>query len=204
MRQVLIVLAALLLTACNAVVSTKPLFSAGDARGAPALKPGLWAMIEGTDCAFDPANPPAQWPECADQVVFDGRLMRAPDGDKLPLAYILAKGEPRILQLEMRDQEGPAKPETLYFYLALEAEPGGGAVTRAEAWLVQCGPPPPQGPGGRQNQGLTEHPLPGLEIIDKTCFADRVSEVRHAARESRPWGDHMMLRWVGPAPKPAS
>lgn len=201
MRQALIVLAALLLTACNAVVSTKPLFSDRDARGAPPLKPGVWAMLENANCAFDPADPPAQWPECADPVVFDGRVLRGPEGDKLPMAYLLAKGEPRILQLEMRDQDEPTNPETMYLYLAVEPEPGRGPVTRAKAWLVQCGPPSAAGSGG-QGQGLTEQPLPGLEIIDKTCFADRASEVRNAARESRQWDDHILLRWVGPAPKP--
>ena len=149
MRQALIVLAALLLTACNAVVSTKPLFSDRDARGAPPLKPGVWAMLENANCAFDPANPPAQWPECADPVVFDGRVLRGPEGDKLPMAYLLAKGEPRILQLEMRDQDEPTNLETMYLYLAVEPEPGRGPITRAKAWLVQCGPPSAAGSGGR-------------------------------------------------------
>lgn len=48
MRKLLVLLAALSLTACNAVISEMPLFSARDARGAPVLKPGLWAMIEDT------------------------------------------------------------------------------------------------------------------------------------------------------------
>lgn len=42
MRALLIVLAALGLSACNLVYSEKPLFSAADVRGAPRLRPGVW------------------------------------------------------------------------------------------------------------------------------------------------------------------
>lgn len=197
MRPVLILLAALLLTACNAVVSEKPLFGAADARGAPPLKPGLWAMVENEACAFDPANPPAQWPECADPIVFDGRVMRDPKGEKDPLAYIFAKGDPRILQFAMPDENGSGKI-ALYFYLAVKPEPGRGPVTSARAWLVQCGPQPE----GRPADGneLTDRPLPGLTIKDEACLATRPGPLRNAAKESLAWGKPMRLHWMGPVP----
>ena len=195
-RAFLVLLAALVLTACNAVVSEKPLFS----RGGPQLKPGLWAMIEDAGCAFDPANPPARWPDCAGKAVFDGRDMRNPDGDEA-FGYVFAGGQPRILQLRMSDEEDKAR--ALYFFLALEPAPGGREVTEATAWLVQCGPPPAStDPASRAPPGLTDAPLPGLEIRDKTCFADRASEVRNAARPSRAWGEPMRFVWVGPVPRP--
>lgn len=203
MRQILILAAALMLSACNAVVSVKPLFG----NSGPPLKPGLWAMLKDASCTFDPAKPPADWPECASPAIFDGRTMRGPDGDKLPMRYAFARGEPRILQLELKDEDEPApgEPRALYFYLAVQPEAGRGPVTSAEAWLVQCGPPPATGATGdadsNNSSALTDKPLPGLEITDKTCFADRASEVRNAARESRAWEDKpMRLRWIGPPP----
>src|SRR4051812_38974516 len=95
MRTLLILLAALSLAACNAAVSEKPLFSARDARGAPALKPGLWAMMENDSCALDVAPPPTQWPECAKPMIFDGRSLTSPSDGKAPLPYLFAKGSPR-------------------------------------------------------------------------------------------------------------
>ena len=55
-------------------------------------------------------------------------------------------------------------------------------------------------PTSRAPPGLTEQPLPGLEIRDKTCFADRAGEVRNAARASRAWDEPMRMVWVAPAP----
>jgi hypothetical protein len=193
-RPLLILLAALVLTACNAVVSEKPLFSARDA---PELKPGLWVLMEDATCQFDPANPPDRWPECASRLVFDGRTMSDPAGERPPLPYVFARGTPRILQLQMSEREGAGEERSLYLYLAVKPE-AGRPVTAAEAWLVQCGPPPEGATGGNK---LTEAPLPGLTIRDQTCFAVKAPAVRNAARASADWGDHMRLVWVGPVPR---
>jgi hypothetical protein len=181
----LLLAAAAGLGACNAAVSDRPLFSARDARGAPALKPGLWAMVEDEPCDLERvATDP--WPACAKPVVITARTIAGPEKDKPPLPYVLAAGSPRILQLAMKDDDEPN--ETFWFYLALEPEPGTGPVTEATAWLVQCGPPPENQP-----TQLTEQPLPGMSIEDKTCYAAAAGAIRDAAGPSRAWGDSLRL-----------
>ena len=131
LRSILVLTAALLLTACNAVVSEKPLFRSGG----PPLKPGLWTMLESADCAFDAAKPLAEWPECAGKAVFDGRYMRNPENEER-FRYTFAKGTPRILQLEMTNDDPDDRPRSLYFYLAMEPSAGPGPVTAGSVWLV--------------------------------------------------------------------
>ena len=191
-RLLLLILAALSLAACNAVVSEKPLFSG---RSSPGLKPGLWAMIETPDCAFDATAPTTQWPECADAVVLDGREIRDPAAGKSPLRYVLARGAPRILQIEMADEDD--RERKLYFYMAVEPTSAArGPITEARAWLVQCGPPPE----GGANNGLTQQPLPGFAIRDNTCIAVAAGPVRAAAGPSRGWDEVMTIRWVRARP----
>jgi hypothetical protein len=199
MRRVLIlVLAALSLSACNAAVSEKPLFSARDGRGAPPLKPGLWAMIEETGegaCAFDAAHPPTPWPGCAKPLTISPTAMNDVSGEKPPMAYIFAKGSPRILQFRFDPDAGDG--EQLYVYLGVDAGPGRGPVTQATAWLVQCGPP---GGGEGHSTGLTEHPLRGMTVRDQTCFAGSARAIRAASVPSRDWDHPLRLVWVaGPA-----
>lgn len=190
MKRLLLAFAAgLSLTACNAAVSDRPLFSAHDARGAPALKPGLWAMVQEEPCNLDRvATDP--WPACAKPVVITARTIAGPEKDKPPLPYVLARGTPRILQLAMKDDDAPK--ETFWFYLALEPGAGTGPVTEATAWLVQCGPPPENQP-----TQLTEQPLPGMTIRDKTCYAGDAGAIRDAAEPSRAWGEHLRMVRVG-------
>lgn len=191
MRRLTVLLAALTLTACNAAVSEKPLFSARDARGASGLKPGLWAMLENDACDFDAARPPAQWPDCARPTVITARTLSGPEpeNEKAPLPYIFAGGAPRILQIRMEAVSDAS--EAAYVYFAVEPGPGR-PVTSARLWMVQCGPPPK----GQPTQ-LTEHPLPGMSIRDKTCYAAQARTIRDAAGPSRAWGDGpIRLVWV--------
>ena len=194
MRRLLFLLAALSLTACNAAISEKPLFSARDARGAPVLKPGLWAMIEDTGeaCPFDAAHPPTPWPGCAKPMMISERTIGDLSQGEKVMAYLFAKGRPRILQVEMKD-EGIAD-EAVYAYLAVEPAPGSGPVTEFTGWMVQCGPP---GGGEGHSTGLTAHPLPGMTIRDHTCYAASAGAIRSAAIPSRDWDHTIRVVWVG-------
>lgn len=194
MRRLLIALAALSLTACNAAVSERPLFSARDARGAPGLKPGLWAMIENTGepCPFDAGRPPSPWPGCAKPVMISADTIGDLSQGETIMAYVFAKGRPRILQVEMKDQ-GIAD-EAVYAYLAVEPAPGPGPVTEFTGWMVQCGPP---GGGEGNSTGLTAHPLPGMTIRNHACFASSARAVRDAAIPSRDWDHTIRVVWVG-------
>lgn len=199
MRTLLILLAALSLTACNAAVSEKPLFSARDAHGAPQLKPGLWAMIEETgegECVFDAAHPPTPWPGCAKPLKVSPTAMNDASEEKPPMAYIFARGSPRILQFRFDPDAGDS--EVLYVYLGVDAGPGRGPVTEATAWLVQCGPP---SGGEGHSTGLTDHPLPGMSVRDNTCFASSAQAIRAAAGPSREWDHPLRLVWVAGLPR---
>jgi len=193
-RALFVLLAALTLTACNAAVSEKPLFSARDARGAPPLKPGLWAMIEVTgegECVFDAAHPPKPWPGCAKPLKITATTLNDVSEEKPPMAYIFAKGSPRILQVRFDPDGGDGK--VIYVYLGLDAGPARGPVTQATAWLVQCGPP---GGGEGHSTGLTDHPLPGMSVRDQTCYAASARAIRGAAGPSRDWDHPLRLVWV--------
>lgn len=194
MRRLLIALAALSLSACNAAISERPLFSARDARGATGLKPGLWAMIENTGqpCPFDAARPPSPWPGCAKPVMISADTIGDLSQGENVMAYVFAKGRPRILQVEMKDQ-GIAD-EAVYAYLAVEPTPGSGPVTEFTGWMVQCGPP---GGGEGHSTGLTAHPLRGMTIRNHTCFASSARAIRSAAIPSREWDHTIRVVWVG-------
>ena len=193
-RRLLVLAAALSLAACNAAVSERPLFSDRDARGAPTLKPGLWAMIENTGepCPFDAAHPPTPWPGCAKPVMISGETIGDLSQGETIMAYVFARGRPRILQVEMKDQ-GIAD-EAVYAYLAVEPAPGSGPVTAFTGWMVQCGPP---GGGEGHSTGLTGHPLPGMTIRNHACFASSSRAIRSAAIPSRDWDHTIRVVWVG-------
>lgn len=195
-RALLILLAALSLTACNAAISERPLFSARDAQGASVLKPGLWAMIENTGdpCPFDATRPPTPWPGCAKPVMITETTIGDLSQDDVVMAYVLARGRPQILQVEMKDQ-GIAD-EAIYAYLAIEPAPGSGPVTEFTGWMVQCGPP---GGGEGHSTGLTTHPLRGMTIRNHTCYAASARAIRAAAIPSRGWDHTIRVVWVGPA-----
>lgn len=52
--------------------------------------------------------------------------------------------------------------------------------------MVQCGAP---GGGEGSSTGLTAHPLTGMTIGDRACFAASARAIRGAAVPSRDW-DH--------------
>jgi hypothetical protein len=208
---------ALLLGGCNIVMSDHPVFATADTSGAPALKPGVWAMpLPG--CTFDEAAPATAWPKCANGGVITADQMGEPLDPKVPppgerkvASYILAAGDPVIMQDrgELPGDGGATK--SLYFFIAikpLKTDPAGKVVT-AEEWVVLCGPPAkkvpqpvPSDPNAeRQDDGtmsvITEHPLPGMKVVDGVCQPADKAAVRGAAKASRDWAEALVTaRWV--------
>lgn len=208
MRQLIaIVVLALGLQACAMVGSDKALFSSADTRGAPVLRPGLWAMPD-ADCKdFDPAKPVSEWPACANLIKVDAAVIsgaqKQDDGSMktMTLAYILAAGEPRVLQLTAPADKKPDDPNFLYVGVRPTKVDGQGRVVEIQAWLALCEPP--------DSKALTAphriHPLPGLTPTKdgKGCLADKPGPVRDAVKASEGWlkadgnGDVIIsIRWV--------
>jgi hypothetical protein len=209
--------AALLLGGCNLVVSETPVFSAADAAGAPALKPGVWAAPQ-PNCDFKPSDPLDKWPQCAGGAAItpdailaaaDSAGVAAPDqsapapAKTMRVPYVLAAGDPRIMQIHFVLPLDPAIKAAFFYFVALKptAHDADGRITAAEAWLIQCGPPPPPSvdSSGKPDQGgITNHPLPGMKIEKGECTPDGKAAVINAAVPSRAWADNQvgMLRWV--------
>lgn len=219
-RLLLVLAAALMLGGCNMVYAEQPLFTAADAAGAPAMRPGLWSK-RAADCVFDGAKPIADWPECADPVLVTADRMGDPGKPDKQGAYILAGGDPRVLQMEL--EMDPDKPAIWIFVgvkpLKTDAE---GRITEARTWMVLCGPPPPPRPetpdaaipenetpeqaeariqadiAATVAAGVTREPLPGLEVKEGMCVARERDPVRNAARASLAWddGEPSIIYWV--------
>jgi hypothetical protein len=193
MRKVLAAaMACLGLQACAVVGAERPLFTAADAAGAPALRPGLWAMPEADCQGFDPARPADTWPECANMIIVRpgtvGGDEHEKDGSikKRELAYVLAAGDPRILQLAAPDDRKPDEPAYLFVGVHPGKTDAQGRLIEGRIWLVLCEPPPPT---NRIFEKRTPHPLPGLRPMKdgEGCLADAQGPVRAAAVGSESW-----------------
>ena len=181
-------LLALTLGGCNLVYSEKPLFGRADEAGAAALRPGLWATSD-PKCPFDEGRPIQLWPTCASwTLVRPGQLLELKDNAWTSTDYVLAGGDPRVMQAPFTVDKGSA-----YLYGALKPLrlDAGGRVVAFRTWPVLCGPPPEQKPGAdkpvAQQRYVTEHPLPGLTIKDNDCLAADQGAVRAAAKASESW-----------------
>ncbi len=189
LRACMILALAVALGGCNMVYSERPLFTAADAVGAPPLRPGLWTTSD-PKCRVDEARPVQRWPKCA-----EWGLVRATDvlefkADAKPAAwtsteYVLASGDPRVLQTPFDDKNGSA-----FIYVALKPLrlDDQGRIVAFTTWTVLCGPPPPApAPNATDKRRVTLEPLPGLEIKDDNCIAREPGPVRNAAKASQAW-----------------
>lgn len=195
MRILLGLCVVLLMGGCNLVTTDQPLFFASDAPDAPRLRNGLWVIddVDGSDCRFDPGMPVNRWPDCADwMLVRDGELLGydppeneygADVGEWTRRLFILAAGEPMVLQFEEPSNERPT-----FLFLGLEATAGDSTrIIAIRTWPVVCGPPPPHGAMiGDKRRYVTLDPLPGLIVnSERGCTATEASVVRNAASWSR-------------------
>lgn len=161
------------LSACNMVVTTEPTFLAED-QATPALRAGLWVSAD-KGCEFNSKKPAKTWPECARWIVVKNNAMTGvtEKGEKFNLPFVLAAGEPRVMQVRLEDEEKKTengKPAALYLYLGLRPTRTDkqGRIIAYTGWLVQCGPPPPKDakkPDGSSRYGTLE-PSPGLIMDD--------------------------------------
>jgi hypothetical protein len=199
MRIVLVTLAAMTLSACNVVMSREALFTKADEDRAAPLKDGLWIQTDKDDgdCALDPAKPAAEWPECAEPQIIQGGLMVDPSKPAAPEPFVLAAGDPRVLQVKIDDKGLRA---FLYGAVKPVRRDAQGRVVEARTWITLCGEPPPEpkdakGPGDY----LTKTPLAGLkpDVDTGSCWASDAASVRAAAKASEAWDkDRSVIRWV--------
>lgn len=211
LKGLLAIAGLLTLTACNMVVTDKPMFSAADGAGAPPLRAGVW-RIDDPACAFDERQAQNQWPECAHA--------SPPLGETAP--WLLVAGAPPLLQMPLPLPKGTSVSVD-YFYMAyrpLKVDEKGRVVEMA-TWFVQCGAPPPPAPGPVKLEpgakdlsalgkaALTKAPFPGLTLRTDMadCTAATPVALRNAARASEGLEHPLRIsHWVrdaGPGDKPA-
>lgn len=189
MRLILILACALALGGCNFVYSERPLFTAADARGAPQLRPGVWMKPE-KDCVFDRSRPVTAWPACAGGMLVRPGVLQEPGEAKKTLPYLLMAGDPPLFQAPIDNE----KKTPVYGYggLDIAKRDARGRVTEFSFWVAQCGPPPPKPkPDDPHPRYVTEHPLPGLTVDEKSgmCRADAQGPIRAAVKASQAWDD---------------
>ncbi|HEY9217620.1 MAG TPA: hypothetical protein VIO94_06185, partial [Phenylobacterium sp.] len=174
MRPLLAALAALLLSACNLVLSEQPLFTPADEDRSAPLRDGLWVRVK-ADCPFDPKAAP---PECAQPgEVRNGRPI---DPDSPAEDVVIAGGPVRVVQIKVTNKEGKTGPAVVYLYGALRPLrfDAQGRVVEAQNWIIQCGPPPPEpkprnGKPPEPGDFLTLTPSEGMRVDRESgaCWA---------------------------------
>ncbi len=186
---------------CAMVTSDKPLFTSGDA-GAVALRHGLWTLPDDT-CKYDPAQPVTKWPSCANGMVVSSKTMTGGFGkaDSPPqtLGYVLAAGDPVVVQLKGPPDAKPTDPAFIYAGLRPVRMDDTGRIVEAHVWLALCFKPPLNANGKLK----TPAPFPGLTMKqgDPFCRAADPAAVRNAVIKSEAnaiQGDKLWLlaRWL--------
>lgn len=189
-RFLALLAAAFCLTGCGVVTSTRPFLGPADAQGTPGLKPGLWAVVE-PGCRFNTAAAAAKWPECAspldirEGVVTD--LKAKGEGGALdhPIVFILAVGDPMIIQAQMPADGPPGPADFVYAGLRALATDDSGVITRARIWPALCAKPQ-----AKAGPGLPPRPLPGLTMLQgpaANCLARNRGALRNAVETSERW-----------------
>jgi hypothetical protein len=170
---------ALLLAACNVVVSNKPWFTRADAADAPRLREGVWLGSSplSTPCSVDERQPIDAWPDCARPVLvrkFDLVQLSKDHGRwrQTRWPYVLAGGEPFILQVGAT-QSG--KTVFLYEWLRVTGLDDQSRVVAYASWIVLC---------GSAGSGSTTSSYPGLVKQDDDCTASSIAALRRAAKAS--------------------
>ena len=177
------------LSACNMVVTTEPTFLAED-QATPTLREGLWVNEE-KGCKFDIKADARTWPECAHWIVVKGSAMTgvSEKGEAFNVPFVLAAGDPRVLQMRIEDDKAgeDGKKAVLYLYMGIRPVKADkeGRIVAYGGWMVQCGPPPPKDaskPDGNPRYGALE-PSPGI-IMDSDlsgCAPDSKATLIKAA-----------------------
>lgn len=179
-----------LLGACNMVISETPLFSPEDeATFRP--RDGVW-VVDDPDCKFDSSLPESDWPKCAMWIVArpNGEvLLQNGEDEGQPGRFVIAKGQPPIVQILWRD-EAKEDGKTFYVFFGLEAGRAqtDGAFVTAFSWDVMCGVKDPS--------SSEIEPYPG---ITPECRPSSKDSIRSAALASRANAEMAMhWRWLRP------
>lgn len=211
MRWIVLFAALPLLGACNFVATTEPLFGPADAANAPVLRDGLW-LTESADCRVDTRKPVQRWPECAEwglvrggeRLDFSAAEKGAP-AEWESTSFLLASGEPRIMQMAQASTGKDGKPVTSYLYAGVipTAQDSDGRITAFRSWMVQCGPPPKG--EGKTKDDQTDAPFPGLILnqadgsegsIPAGCTTSDPQALRNAAVASQGLEPPYAVRWI--------
>lgn len=184
--QCLLVLACVLLGGCNAVIADHPLFVEADRSTTLSLEDGIWYRVD-PECDVDLAKPRADWPNCADWMIFkDSRaiLSSDPKADEETEDLMLVDGNPPLIQARVRTN-GSA---TVYGFLALEPvkRSASGKLILVDVWAVPCGT---QEAGAGPSAKITPYPK-----ISEECRTDSAEAVRAAAPKGRK-SDEDLVRW---------
>jgi hypothetical protein len=182
-RRLFAVLALMpLLAACTVVGSERALFTEAD-RAAWPIKPGVWALIdpEEKSCRKPTDVRYERWPKCAIPVVIRRDVLILPKGggttETVRLAYLLAAGDPMIVQFTAPDDRAPDEPA--YAYAALRATKADGS-----AGLVAFPDCPKD-----------DAPVKDIKTTPKGCLAATAAAVRAVA--ARPDAETAPAYWVG-------
>jgi hypothetical protein len=189
-REFAAVFFALALGGCAMVTSDEPLFGEADRAGAPVLKPGLWAMPNG-GCEYDEKAAAGAWPKCANATAVTAKTISGGERDekgntKQALAYVLAKGDPPVVQVAAPPEEVDG-PRFIYAGLRPTAFDHERRVTAARIWLALCSKP--LSPSDRALKPPPATLPPGLikRPGDPSCFARSAEPVRKAVARSEGW-----------------
>jgi hypothetical protein len=202
MRALLASLLALTTGACAVVGSERPLFAAADGRGQSALRAGLWAMPD-EDCTFDTAAKSREWNDCANATfVSSATFSERPNDhgeDRETLRYVLAGGDPRVLQIQA--PEGEKNPNYAYAGLRPLRADEAGRIVEARVWLAMC--EPPVDPTAAREDKPERSPLPAGLVRDREgpgCTAASAAAARGAVSRSEAWASDrdftLIARWV--------
>jgi hypothetical protein len=219
MRTHCLLTLALLLAACGpappSLAPEGPLFAVKDAAGAPPVLDGLW-LSDGPVCKVDAAQPAYDWPACArwfvlkdgERRVFQPSATDRTQGTWSREQWIVAAGEPRVIQSAGRTNEG--KPVWGYQAMSSIAQDAQGRITSLQTWSIDCTPPTKE---DLRNHWLHEHPdkagedpavkpepepdeLQTYPGYDLQCQPRTQAAVRGAAAGSRTLAVRTVWRWV--------
>lgn len=188
-RKAAMLIGFLALAACSSVGSDAPLFGAADTAGAPALRPGLWAAPS-RGCRFSSKASVEKWPDCANgavvapQSLLGGRRDAAGAFTEV-LPYLMAAGEPPVMQIETPPGHELGGPRYVYAGVRPLAADEAGAIIKARIWLTLCAPPAvaaaPQTRPGKLPAGV-------IPSKDRTyCLTRSKTALRTLVRTSETW-----------------
>nr|WP_137676050.1 hypothetical protein [Parerythrobacter lutipelagi] len=196
-RIIFAIASAAALSACNIVVSDKPMF--GEAADASQFRPGIWLGEQDEPCEIDTDAPFEDWPACANAMIIDedGDFIQIDEetGERERGEVSYSHGSPSLIELLVEENpmdKGTPLESELYLYLAYRptSRDAAGLVTEFAGWLVSCGPTD-------KGKFVTEHPFAGLRLEGEVCVAEDLDALRNAAAQSEELEiDISRVRWV--------